>query len=159
MPDNVDCGVQVQRAAWEFGKKTLPQRGEFRTLFDALELQRCNEPVPQDMDTWSPPTYPTPTTNSSHTTFYVNASAAAGGNGTQAHPFGSIAAAVAAASGITNVTIVLRAGVYYEHQIQLTAAHAGLTIQNYEGERAIVSGGIALTDGGQGWTGRPGCRR
>lgn len=144
---------QVRRAAWDFGKKTLPQRGEFQTLFDALQLQLCNETRPLDTDVWAPPVYPTPDSNNTHTTFFVDAAAATGspGTGTVARPFRSVAEAVAAAAGVSNATIVVRAGVYYEKQIQLTTAHSGLTIQNFEGEHATISGGVVLSDGGGGW--------
>ena len=90
-----------------------------------------------------PPHYPTPPTTSGSVTVYVDAAASAAGDGSKTKPYSSVAAAVEAAGGgethagstTKNVTIVLRAGVYYEKQMLLTTNHSGLTIQNFEGER------------------------
>ena len=42
-------------------------------------------------------------------------------------------------------TIALRRGVHYvPSQIVLTAAHSGLTIQNYNGEEAVVTGALRI---------------
>jgi hypothetical protein len=49
-----------------------------------------------------------------------------------------------------NTTIVLRGGIYYEKQMAISAAHYSLTIQNYEGEHAVVSGAVPL--GKAKWT-------
>ena len=37
MPPTFDC--KARAAAWEYGKYLLPDRGDFRTLFEALQLQ------------------------------------------------------------------------------------------------------------------------
>ena len=70
-----DCGLR--KYTWEYGKKLLPQRGEFRcdashtsdasdscvciaacrTLFEALQLQECNLTTPAAMDEWTPPVF------------------------------------------------------------------------------------------------------
>jgi hypothetical protein len=39
---------------------------------------------------------------------------------------------------------MLRAGTYYTKGVVLTTAHNGLTIQNYHGEEAIVSGAVRV---------------
>jgi hypothetical protein len=61
-----------------------------------------------------------------------------------AKPFVSIAAAVEAAAGKADTTIVLREGTFHEQQIHLGPEHSGLTIQNHNGEHAIVSGAVPL---------------
>ena len=42
VPASFDCAVR--EFAWEYGKHLLPDRGEFRTLFDALQLQVRDSP-------------------------------------------------------------------------------------------------------------------
>ena len=36
VPPTFDC--KARAAAWEYGKYLLPERGDFRTLFEALQL-------------------------------------------------------------------------------------------------------------------------
>jgi pectin methylesterase-like acyl-CoA thioesterase len=90
-----------------------------------------------------PPNYPTP---SEGKTIYVNASAAAGGDGSEGTPFSTLEAAVqavaGAGAGASTTTIVMREGTYYTGGIVLTHVHSGLTIQNYEGEDVAVSGAV-----------------
>jgi hypothetical protein len=142
VPASYDCSVREH--AWEFGKATLPSRGDFKSLFDALQLQHCKNvsaPHPTAMDAWQPPSYPTPTASA---LLYVAPDAAAGGDGTKAKPFATLAQAVAAAAGKPKATILLRAGVHHSGQLVITAAHAGITFQNYQGEHAVVSGGVPI---------------
>ena len=147
IPPSYDC--KARQHAWEFGKATLPQRGEFKTLYDALQLQACGVATPQHEDTWTPPTYTTPTSG----VIYADATAASSGTGSEAAPFQTLSAAVAAAAGKAGSTIVLRAGTYHTEQIQLGTAHSGLTIQNYEGEEAVVSGAVPVkVNGKASWT-------
>lgn len=147
VPAHYDCAVREH--AWEFGKATLPSRGDFKSLFDALQLQHCNvsAPHPTTMDVWKPPSYPTPTTGA----LFVAPGAPAGGNGTKAKPFATLAQAVSAAAGKGKVTILLRAGVHYSGQLLISAAHAGITFQNYQGEHAIVSGGVPIQAAKADW--------
>jgi hypothetical protein len=145
VPVGYDCSVR--KFAWEFGKKTLPSRGEFRTLFEALQLQHCNITTPTTVDVWSPPKYPTP---ASGTILYVDPDAAAGGDGSIEKPFCTLSAAVTAATGNTDATIMLRAGVHYSDQIHISPENSGLTIQNYNGEHAVLSGGLPI-DTSAGW--------
>ena len=60
MPDEYDCAFR--KAAYEYGIKLRPDRGSFRTLFEALQLQWCNMTTPSEMDHYTPPKYATPTT-------------------------------------------------------------------------------------------------
>jgi hypothetical protein len=59
-------------------------------------------------------------------------------------PFATIEAAVEAAGGKPGSTILLRAGTHFSGMSTITAAHQTLTIQNYNGEHAIVSGGVPI---------------
>ena len=140
-----DCNVR--KAAYEYGKALIPRRGDFKTLFDALQLGNgCNVPEPKGpVDAWSPTKYPTPKSN------VIYADAAKGsdrtGSGSKSNPFQSIAKAVFAAKHHT--TILLRGGTYFTEQIELGTELSGLTIQNYDGERVTVSGGIPINITGQ----------
>jgi hypothetical protein len=140
VPAHYDCSVREH--AWEFGKATLPSRGSFKSLYDALQLQHCNvtAPRPQVMDAWSPPHYPTPASGG----LFVAPDAAAGGDGSEDKPFSTLAEAVAAAASKPQATILLRAGVHYSGQLLITAAHQGLTFQNFNAEHAVVSGGVPI---------------
>jgi hypothetical protein len=75
------------------------------------------------------------TTLASATTWWVSASAGASGTGTQASPFNTIGKAVtaAAAGDIINV----ETGTYRE---SVTISKNNITLQNYNGQRAVVSG-------------------
>ena len=42
------------------------------------------------------------------------------------------------------MTLVLRSGVYHTQGIVLTSAHSGLTVQNYAGEDAAVTGAVPV---------------
>ena len=46
---------------------------------------------------------------------------------------------------------MLRAGTYYTDTVHITEELAGLTIQNYNGENAVVSGGVPLTIPASAW--------
>jgi hypothetical protein len=153
-----DCAAR--KHAWEFGKATLPRHGSFGPLYDALQLQHCSDIVdlvggrgPEEEDSFKPPNFATP--SSSHVIF-VDASVAAGGSGdgTRARPFATLESGVAAAgaSGAKRVTLVLRAGRYHTAGVTLTSAHSGLTIQNYQGEEAIVSGTVPVPASKSGWS-------
>eukprot|EP00039_Didymoeca_costata_P026545 m.16129 g.16129 ORF g.16129 m.16129 type:complete len:957 (+) comp5588_c0_seq1:70-2940(+) len=140
VPPGYDC--TVRKSAWEFGKATLPSRGDFKSLYDALQLQWCNVTAPSTEDTWSPPKYPTP----SGKQFIVNASATgAVEDGSFDAPYKTIASAVAASAGQGPATILVAGGVYHEDQMVITPAHNGITIQNYQGEHAVISGGVPIT--------------
>ena len=62
------------------------------------------------------------------------------------------AAVEAAATRGPGATIILRAGRHYTGGIVLSARHAGLTIQNFEGEHAVVTGAIPVPVSKEKWT-------
>ena len=115
---------KTRYAAYEYGKYLLPKHGGFRTLFEALQLQECNLETPAEMDTFTPPQFPTP-----DAALYVSSTAGADSNpGTEASPFKTIAAAVLAAK--SGATIVLRKGTYHTDTVLIDAEKNGLTLQN-----------------------------
>ena len=137
VPPTFDCKARF--AAWEYGKHLLPKRGDFRTLFEALQLHDCNLETPKEMDVFTPERFPTP-----FDAVFADATKGEDGNkGTEAAPVKTIAKAVALATG-ANATVVLRAGTYHTDTVQISTMHSGLTIQNYNGESVTVSGGVPL---------------
>jgi len=133
-----DC--KTRYAAYQYGQHLLPARGSFRTLFEALQLQHCNLETPKEMDDYMAPTYATPMD-----AVYVDAVAGSDSNsGTKTAPFKTIAKAVTFVEGKSKSTIVLRAGTHYTDMVNIGTDNNGLTIQNFEGEAATVSGGMAL---------------
>jgi hypothetical protein len=136
-----DC--EVRKHMWEFAKETLPHRGSFKTVFDALQLQRCNNvTAPATEDTHTAPYFATPRTT---TVIFVDSNASGGGDGSKVRPFSTLEAGIhAAAKGKAPVTVVLREGAYYTEGIVLSAQHSGITIQNFEGEEAVVTGAVKV---------------
>ena len=53
VPPEFDCAMRA--FAYEVGKAKLPERGDFRSLFESLQLQYCNMTTPAKMDVWVPP--------------------------------------------------------------------------------------------------------
>jgi hypothetical protein len=142
-----DC--EVRRHAWEFAKATLPERGAFRTAFEALQLEACDLATPADYDEYVSPTFATP---ASDTVIHADPSAAPGGDGSQAKPFRTFEAAVDAAAVPGPKTILLHAGTYHTSGVVLTAAHSNLTIQNFDGADAVVSGAVPVANSKDAWS-------
>ena len=123
LPAGFDCAVRAHM--WEFAKKALPQRGSFKTAYDALQLHTCNVSAPPTEDAFVAPHFPTPTHGA---VIYVDAKAAAGGDGSKSTPFSTVEAAVAAAGkgkgggSPAAATIVLRAGSHHTAGVILSAA-------------------------------------
>jgi len=152
LPAGYDC--EVRRHAYRFAIATLPERGMFKTAFDALQLQACGDPAPAAEDRLAPPRFPPPPPPA--TTIYVDAAAAPGGDGSLLRPFATLEAAVDAAgqgpAGAHNMTVELRAGTYRTPGVVLTPRHSGLTIQNHGGEEAVVSGAVAVPNALGRWS-------
>ena len=146
-----DC--EVRKHALEFAIATLPGRGEFKTAFDALQLQACGVPVPAEEDVYRAPVFATPTTG---VRLYVDAAAMPGGDGSEAKPFNTLEVAAAAAGTRKPIgspkTILLKAGVYHTTGVLLTSAHSGLTIQNMAGADVVISGGVPVLNAKEKWT-------
>jgi len=143
--DSYDCSLRAH--SWQFAKTTLSElprsNKELKTVFDSLQLQKCNlTSPPEQMDVFVAPRFAVP---SGALVVCVNATAGSGGDGSQGKPFATIAEAAAAVAGKAGATIALRRGEHYvPSQIVLTAAHSGLTIQNFDGEEAVVTGALRI---------------
>ena len=142
-----DC--EVRQHAWEFGKATLPWRGEFKTGYEALQLEACGIKPPPEYDTFEAPSFPAPA--GAHLIF-VDADAAPGGDGTQTKPFGTLEAAVHAANMPGRKAILLKAGTYHTMGVVLAAAHSDLTIQNQDGGEVIISGAVPVKSDKLKWS-------
>lgn len=155
---NTDCAIR--KFAWEYGRKLQPSRGEFKSLYDALQLGACGVPTPTVEDSWSPPASHPALAEVGALLYTVDprggddALAAADphqGLRTSTTAFRTVAAAVAATRGradpaTTPAEVVLKGGEHYlDDTISLTATDSHLTIRNAEGEAAVVSGGQNLT--------------
>jgi|EP01046_Picozoa_sp_COSAG06_P042502 hypothetical protein len=147
VPATFDC--KARSAAYEYGKYLLPERGEFRTLFEALQLQECGLTTPTEMDEFKAPSFPAPAGS-----IYVSPTGSDSAAGTAAAPLKTIAAAVAKAKG-AKATVVLKAGTYHTDTVQIGKEHSGLTIQNAAGEAVTVSGGVPLTVAASDWKADP----
>ena len=136
-----DCSVR--KAAYAYGKKLMPHKGDFKSLFDALQLENgCNVTSPTKDDIWVPGNFPEPKRGG----IYASPEGCdIRGDGTKNKPFLSLKKAVIYAKNKKNSTIILREGSYFlSEQIELNESHSGLTIQNAPGEMAVVSGGVSF---------------
>merc|ERR1719272_523272 len=147
IPEETDCAIR--QLAWEYGRKLQPSRGAFKDLYDALQLAACDAPLPpgEHMGAWAAARQPKTPVGALE--LFVEPRAGEDDDDTTT-PFASIGAAVAAAIATRApgqaAHVVLRGGTHYVREtIQLTSAHSQLTIRNYDGEEAVISGGIKLT--------------
>ena len=147
---NTDCAIR--KFAWEYGQTLQPARGSFKSLFDALQLGACGVPAPVEADSWAPPRHgatPAGTLELSvHPLRGDDAAAAADPAGGRA--FRTLGAAVVASRARREAGqaahVVLREGTHFVSEtLQLTSADSHLTIRNYDGEHAVISGGRNLT--------------
>ena len=145
----------MRQLAWEYGRKLQPSRGAFKTLYDALQLGACGVPLPLGAAPGDWSAQAQPATPAGALELLVDP---VGGDDTLAafspvgdHPFATIAAAIATAVTARQpgqaAHVVLRGGTHFvADTIELTAAHSHLTIRNADGEAAIVSGGVNITE-------------
>ena len=148
IPEKTDCAIR--QLAWEYGRKLQPTRGAFKDLYDALQLGACGVPLPpgEHMGAWG--TARQPETPAGALELLVNPHAGDDDGDDTTTPFASISAAVDAAIATRApgqaAHIVLRGGTHFvTGTIQLTSAHSRLTIRNFDGEEAVISGGVNLT--------------
>jgi len=157
VPASADCAIR--KFAYEYGQKLAPQRGDFKTLYDALQLQNCDVMEPTEMDIWNPPTYNLKELEG--TVLYVDGKKGHDdlGRGNINAPFQTIHLAVSVSRSVQKpCSIILREGTHLlESTIQLGPQDSGLTFRNYPGERAIISGGIPLKTNWKSSTACKGC--
>ncbi|KAJ1456469.1 hypothetical protein M885DRAFT_564118 [Pelagophyceae sp. CCMP2097] len=142
-PFDVDCAVR--KTAWEFGKAKLPNRGGFKTLFDALQLQVCGVAAKMEDDVFKALEH-----EAKGKVIFVATDGSNENAGTLEKPLLSIEAALDSVSKRRKegergeFTISLRGGVYEVDGIRITRVHSNVTVQNYKGEAATISGGVAF---------------
>ena len=149
VPADVDCAIRAH--AYEYGKQLLPRFGSFVTLFDALQLaENCNKERPKETTVKAPIYFAVPGT----TSIYVDAKRGSDrASGLElSEPLQTIEAAIEMARKLLKstkaVNVNLRAGTHYlKSTIHLGPDMSGVTIQNFNGERAVVSGGVPLNVG------------
>ena len=133
---------------YDYALKQSPDRAPLLEVFDALELATaCDTPRPAEHGTpW--PSFANPP--SGGRAWYVATDGSDSGAGTVSAPFKTVAAAVAASRerGMTAQQrwVLLRSGIHYlTDTVALDALDSNLTIQNYNGEEAWLSGGVRLS--------------
>ena len=148
VPEKTDCAIR--QLAWEYGRKLQPTRGAFKDLHDALQLGACGVPLPpgEHMGAWGAARQPE--TPAGALELLVDPRAGSDDGDDTTTPFASISAAVGAAIATREpgqaAHVVLRGGTHFVTEtIQLTSAHSRLTIRNMDGEEAVISGGVNLT--------------
>lgn len=139
-----------RKLTYEYALAQRSDRAPLLDVFDALELaNKCQEarPAPR-AHAW--PKFETPT---SPNLWFVAISGSDEGDGSLAHPFKTVSRALAASRAISaNRTILLRQGVHYlSETISLGHGDSGLTIQNYNGEEAWLSGGLPIETTWRRW--------
>jgi hypothetical protein len=160
--EDFDCAWRP--LAYEFAPVLQPwlNSTQLRQLYDALELgPKCNVTTREHEPERAVAKRITAPLGAGSVSFYVSASAGSDDNaGTLDQPFATLAHAVAAArrsralSTKAAATIHVRAGTYYlDAPIVLTERDSGLTISAYQGEHAVVSGGVRLS--GLDWQRQP----
>lgn len=145
-----DC--KMRELAMEYAHKIQPfrTRQQFQQIADALngaeEAQNCNVTVPLSLH-YNSNRIPSFTLPQSGVMVYVDAAKGSDSNsGTLQEPLKTIAKAVMTAQEAGSPsTILLRKGTYFLGQtIALSSADNELSIQNYDGEEAWISGGIPV---------------
>ena len=145
-PVNVDPKLDcaIKQLAWEYAKKLLPQRGDFVSAYDALQLAACNISRTSSQHNKSQPFFKSVADT---VTVYVDGSKGSDSNpGTLGEPVKTVAQgvrlcslrSVAGQQGI----VYLRAGTYFLWEtINLGPSDSNLVISSYQEEKAIISGG------------------
>eukprot|EP01061_Rhynchopus_euleeides_P019318 TRINITY_DN3171_c2_g1_i1.p1 TRINITY_DN3171_c2_g1~~TRINITY_DN3171_c2_g1_i1.p1 ORF type:complete len:815 (+),score=298.15 TRINITY_DN3171_c2_g1_i1:44-2446(+) len=144
-PESFNC--KMRALAYEYGKKTLPKYGQFEALYYALGLNDdCTDyvtpPKFQPTDLTPPP--PVYTSLDSVQLFVDYEKGSDSNSGSINSPLKTIQVAVDKVANV-QATVNLRAGTHYlTDAVHITEANANLTIQNYNGELAVVSGAKKL---------------
>ena len=151
VPHSADCAIR--RAAWEFGQKLLPERGGFRTLYDALQLNACNgesAAAPPAHDVWTPLSEPLPNNQLVLLVDPTEPSSLLSNSPRPGARFRTVHAAVEASRTLRTepgqpVTIALRGGVHHLNStLHLGQADSGLTLRACPGEEATLSAAVPL---------------
>ena len=148
VPEDIDCAVRS--LAYEFGKAKLPAKNDFGLLFDALQLASCPGTTPPREDgRLAVGSYEV-----EGAALYVSPVGDDANDGASvASPLKTVGAALArAAEARGPTTIALRGGTYeIAETLEIGPEHSGLTLQNYRGEAAVLSGGSAFSVAAGDW--------
>ena len=117
-PPDIDC--PLRELAWEYAQKLLPQRGQFKEAFDALELKTlCNASLPAGTVYRPRPfSYQVKSGNDAFELFVDNRSGDDSNPGTIARPLKTLHKAVMIFEYKRNGhpgIIYLREGIYFHH--------------------------------------------
>ncbi|MDA9686882.1 hypothetical protein N9U05_00150 [bacterium] len=135
-----DC--TVKKLAYEYALELQPHLSPLLEVFEALELgTNCGMKTPSQ-PARKPASFDTP----AGAIFVDYANGADSNVGSKAQPLKTLRTALSKSRGVgASKVIALRAGVHFLGQtLQLTPADNELTIQNYLGEEAWLSGGQLL---------------
>jgi hypothetical protein len=177
VPASFDCAMR--KAAYAFGRRTLPRKGAFESLYYALDLDSDDclanlanvSDVSDVVSDVSPASSPVPA-DAVYVAVDGDDRLAARSGGTRRSPFKTIQAAAdhVAATKTKAKTVVLRGGTHYlAAAVQLTARHSHIHFRADPRDAAsssvpVVSGGVPLKisawkpynvtgggGGGRGW--------
>jgi len=145
-PINVDPSIDcdIRNLAYHYAQKLLPQHGQFRAVYDALQLHNCNISLSSGkLYEVRPFRYQSYREGSREIFVDVN-NGDDSNNGDINHPLKSIKEALKLfrSQAFKSTTIYLRKGTYYlEETIKLGVTDSGLTLAGYKDEAPIISGG------------------
>ena len=146
-PVNVDPALDcaIKELAWSYAKKLQPQRGSFKSVFDALQLQKCNSTMYLHLVD-KPPVFLSDQNKSTDVNVYCNCVTGSDENpGTLSAPVRTLTRAIELSRMIgvgTAKTIYLRESTcYLDAPIELGAQDSNLTISGYMQEKVVISGG------------------
>jgi len=143
VPASFDC--KVRAFALQYGQKLAPHRGQFKTLYDALQLHNCPDAgaPPTESDAWAPPE---PVYPADGVRIYVDADRGddAGTGESWDRPLRTMPAALAAsrASRAPSRHLIVRGSHYIHEALRLTADDSGLHILGEGG--ATLTGAVKL---------------
>ena len=141
----LDCAIK--ELALDFAKKLLPRQGEFKSAYDALELEACNVSLSSGKQYEPRPFLYQPTLQADAIEIYVDVSRGDDNNtGTIDKPLKTLAEAVKLsrfkAVEDQQKVIYMRSGVYYlTETIDLGVEDSNLMITGYKDEQVTISGG------------------
>lgn len=149
-PANVDkeLDCELKTLAWDYAQKLLPRQGDFKSVYDALQLQNCpSSHVRKPKSYEAVPFSHSVSLDSDSLDIYVDASRGNDSNpGTLTSPVKTVMQAVKLSrlnrQNQQQVVIYLRGGTYYLSQtIELGPEDSNTAVVGYSGETATVSGG------------------
>jgi hypothetical protein len=134
-PVNVDPDLDcaIKELAWSYAKKLQPQRGSFKSVFDALQLQKCNKSVHGDGKL---PVFKDDKSKSTAVSFYCDCANGSDNNpGTINKPVKTITKAIELSRkmgvGVAKTIYLLEGTCTIQAPIDLGPQDSNLTISSY----------------------------